>query len=107
MLDGQPLFRVRGISVYPAAQRAQAISERIATIAADRSVTPDALVVIGEGTQSRIVAGDRLVDVFNEHGVQIMTAAYEGDHEQPKVVAKEQWFAAPAVRHGSEPDTSA
>jgi hypothetical protein len=45
--------------------------------------------------------------VFNEHGVQIMTPAYEGDPEQPKVVAKEQWFAAPAVRHGSERDTSA
>jgi hypothetical protein len=54
-----------------------------------------------------IVAGDRLVDVFNEHGVQTMTPAYEGDPVEPKVVAKEQWFAAPAVRHGSEPDSSA
>lgn len=37
-----------------------------------------------------------VLDVFNEHGVQIMTPAYEGDPEQPKVVPKEQWFAAPA-----------
>lgn len=38
----------------------------------------------------------RILDVFNEFGVQIMTPAYEGDTEQPKVVAAERWFAAPA-----------
>jgi small-conductance mechanosensitive channel len=37
-----------------------------------------------------------ILDVFNEYGVQIMTPAYEGDPEQPKVVPKEQWFLAPA-----------
>jgi small-conductance mechanosensitive channel len=37
-----------------------------------------------------------VLDVFNEYGVQIMTPAYEGDPEQPKVVPKEQWFSAPA-----------
>ena len=37
-----------------------------------------------------------ILDVFNEHGVQIMTPAYEGDPETPKVVPKEQWHAAPA-----------
>lgn len=37
-----------------------------------------------------------IVDVFNEYGVQIMTPAYEGDPESPKVVPKEQWFSAPA-----------
>jgi small-conductance mechanosensitive channel len=37
-----------------------------------------------------------ILDVFNEYGVQIMTPAYEGDPTQPKVVPKEQWFAAPA-----------
>jgi hypothetical protein len=34
-LDGQPLFRVHGISGYPAERRAQAISERVAALAAD------------------------------------------------------------------------
>jgi hypothetical protein len=33
---------------------------------------------------------------LNEYGVQIMTRAYEGDPEKSKVVAKEQWFSAPA-----------
>jgi len=37
-----------------------------------------------------------ILDVFNEYGVQIMTPAYEGDPEQPKLVPKEQWWAAPA-----------
>jgi small-conductance mechanosensitive channel len=44
-----------------------------------------------------------ILDVFNEYGVQIMTPAYEGDPEQPKIVPKEQWFTAPAspsVRDG-------
>jgi small-conductance mechanosensitive channel len=37
-----------------------------------------------------------ILDVFNEYGVQIMTPAYEGDTEQPKVVPKELWFTEPA-----------
>jgi small-conductance mechanosensitive channel len=37
-----------------------------------------------------------ILDIFNEHAVQIMAPAYEGDTDQPKVVAKEQWYAAPA-----------
>jgi hypothetical protein len=38
-----------------------------------------------------------ILDVFNEYGVQIMTPAYEGDPERPKVVPKEQWFMEPAT----------
>ena len=34
-----------------------------------------------------------ILDVFNENNVQIMTPAYEGDPETPKVVPKEQWYA--------------
>ena len=37
-----------------------------------------------------------ILDVFNEYGVQIMTPAYEGDPEQPKVVPKDEWYTAPA-----------
>jgi len=37
-----------------------------------------------------------ILDVFNEFGVQIMTPAYEGDTEQPKVVSRENWYLAPA-----------
>jgi small-conductance mechanosensitive channel len=38
-----------------------------------------------------------ILDVFNEYGVQIMTPAYEGDPDVPKVVAPEQWYSAPAA----------
>jgi small-conductance mechanosensitive channel len=44
-----------------------------------------------------------VLDVFNEHGVQIMTPAYEGDPEQPKVVAPKDWYTAPAVGPTPEP----
>lgn len=37
-----------------------------------------------------------ILDVFNEHGIQIMTPNYVADTAQPKVVPKEQWYAAPA-----------
>lgn len=33
-----------------------------------------------------------VLDVFNENNVQIMTPAYEGDPQEPKVVPKDQWF---------------
>ena len=46
-----------------------------------------------------------VLDVFNEYGVQIMTPAYEGDPEQPKIVPREQWYAAPA-RSSTEPAPS-
>ncbi|MGE5320385.1 MAG: mechanosensitive ion channel domain-containing protein [Hyphomicrobiaceae bacterium] len=38
-----------------------------------------------------------ILDVFNEYGVQIMTPAYEGDAEQPKLVPKARWYEAPAA----------
>jgi small-conductance mechanosensitive channel len=37
-----------------------------------------------------------ILDVFNEYGVQIMTPAYEGDPEVPKLVSREDWFTSPA-----------
>ncbi len=41
-----------------------------------------------------------ILDVFNEYGVQIMTPAYEGDPDQPKIVPRERWYAAPAHEAG-------
>ena len=37
-----------------------------------------------------------ILDAFNEYGVAIMTPAYEGDTEQPKLVPRDQWYTAPA-----------
>ncbi|NTV88137.1 MAG: mechanosensitive ion channel family protein [Burkholderiaceae bacterium] len=38
-------------------------------------------------------------DVFNEHGVQIMSPHYMGDPQEPKVVKPEDWFPSPAKRN--------
>jgi len=35
-----------------------------------------------------------ILDGFNEPGVQIMTPAYKGDPNQPKVVRRERWYTA-------------
>lgn len=35
-------------------------------------------------------------DAFNEYGVQIMSPSYRFDPVRPKVVPKDQWYAAPA-----------
>ena len=39
---------------------------------------------------------ENIQDVFNEHGVQIMTPHYEADTDEPKLVPKEKWYTAPA-----------
>ena len=39
-----------------------------------------------------------MLDVFNEHGVQIMTPAYEGDPEAPKVVPPDRWQWPPPAK---------
>ena len=53
-----------------------------------------------ERQESRIVTLDALhaniQDLFNEYGVQIMSPNYMLDPAAPKVVAKNDWFAAPA-----------
>lgn len=44
----------------------------------------------------------KILDEFNEHGVQIMTPAYEGDPENPKVVPKSKWYAPPATESSKD-----
>jgi len=60
--------------------------------------TPDAVLALYSALHRNIL------DVFNEYGIQIMTPAYEGDPDQPKLVPKSEWYAAPARRpdHAAE-----
>jgi small-conductance mechanosensitive channel len=51
---------------------------------------------VKSSAQLYTVLHQNILDVFNEYDVQIMTPAYEGDTPEPKVVPKDQWFAAPA-----------
>jgi small-conductance mechanosensitive channel len=53
-----------------------------------------------ERQETRLVTVDTLhaniQDLFNEYGVQIMSPNYLADPAAPKVVAKRDWYAAPA-----------
>jgi len=72
----------------------------------DFCVTYELNVYCAEPLRMRAIYTDlhrHILDVFNEYGVQIMTPAYEGDPEIPKVVPKEQWYLAPARPEGRNP----
>jgi small-conductance mechanosensitive channel len=60
-IDGHVLFRVRGVTAYPAAQRAQAVAGRVYTLAADESQSTDLLHVVESEHSTDILAGDRLI----------------------------------------------
>ena len=84
LLDGEVLFHVRGITAYPAEVRAQTISERIESFAADLSRSIQSLRLVEEKESSHIVAGQQLlVGIFDldsrfEGGVerQVLAKAY-------------------------------
>jgi small-conductance mechanosensitive channel len=87
-----------------AARRTQGVSREPAPFILQRSLG-DFAVVYELNVYTHAAAGilvkyselhQNVLDVFNEHGVQIMTPAYEGDPAQPKLVPKEAWYAAPA-----------
>jgi len=43
-----------------------------------------------------------ILDVFNEHKVQIMTPNYVQDTEQPKIVPTDKWYIAPAKKSSKD-----
>jgi small-conductance mechanosensitive channel len=65
------------------------------------------LMVCPEAPQLRVITRGALManiqDVFNEFGVQIMSPSYEADPHAPKVVPRDQWYAAPAVAPQARP----
>ena len=68
IVDGNKLFRVRGISSYPATKRAAEIRQRIIALANDKSFSTAQLTVTNEETDRSIVmAGNgELFNVFDE-----------------------------------------
>jgi small-conductance mechanosensitive channel len=59
VVDGVTLLRVRGISAFPADERAHLIADRIREVAADPSVATSTLRVVPAERSSDIVIGDR------------------------------------------------
>ena len=66
IIDGRPLFRVRGVTAFPASQRARAIEDRIRALADDQTVSASSLHLVETEHSTDILAGDKpIVSVFN------------------------------------------
>ena len=66
IVDGIALFSVRGVSAYPAEQRAADISRRIAEFADDPTVFVDSLTVVPAADWDEVqAAGRRVLSVFD------------------------------------------
>jgi len=89
-----------------AAERTQSIARMpeprvLQTALQDFYVEYTLLVTVADPARRPVVLDElhaHIQDVFNEHGVQIMSPNYEADPERPKVVAPEDWYKAPAQR---------
>ena len=60
-IDGSVLFRVRGVSAYPAEKRAGAIKDRIEGVARDPEFQTDMLQVVESEDMTKIMAGDQMI----------------------------------------------
>ena len=60
IVDGKELFRLGGVSSYPAKERAKVVAERIKVMAEDTTVDPKNLQVVKEGDLTYIKAGKRI-----------------------------------------------
>jgi small-conductance mechanosensitive channel len=60
-IDGRVLFRVRGVTAFPAAERAAAIASRIREMAADESIPASALRPVDSDHSTNIVVGETMI----------------------------------------------
>jgi hypothetical protein len=100
-LDGKVLFRVSGISVYPAEQRARAIAERSAALAADTTIPTTALRTMEAEDRTEIIAGEqRIMGVFE------MDARLEGVTRQllAQAIVTKIGAAVQSYREERKPD---
>ena len=66
VIDGRALFRVRGVSSFPADQRAAMIAGRIRALAANETIPPSEIRVVASEHSTDIVAGDdSIMSVFD------------------------------------------
>ncbi len=61
IVDGRLVLKVRGVSSYPANERAQAVRSRILAAAGDKSFSVENLKVVNESDRSSLYAGDKLL----------------------------------------------
>ena len=66
VIDGRVLFRVRGVTAFPAAERAATIAQRIRAVAEDRAIPPSALHLVANDHWIEIVGGENsIMGVFD------------------------------------------
>jgi small-conductance mechanosensitive channel len=100
-----PWRQVRALLLL-AAERSRSISRspepRVLQTALNDFYVEYTLLVSVEDPAQRLAVLDELhaniQDVFNEHGVQIMSPHYEADPAGAKLVPQEEWFRPPARR---------
>jgi small-conductance mechanosensitive channel len=61
VVDGRVLFRVRGVTAFPASERAATIAQRIRAVAEDGAIPPSALRLVANEHWTEIVAGENSV----------------------------------------------
>jgi len=67
IIDGEPLFIVRGVSAYPAARRAREIAGRIRSVAANKAIATSSITLEDQPGATWILAGgSRLMAVTDE-----------------------------------------
>jgi small-conductance mechanosensitive channel len=89
-----------------AAERTQTIAREVPprvlqTALLDFYVEYTLLVRVSDPAKRLTMLGElhgHIQDVFNEHGVQIMSPNYEADPAEPKLVPPEKWYSPPAQR---------
>src|SRR5215469_8452926 len=69
-IDGRVLFRVRGVTAFPAAERAAAIAARIRALAGDDNIPASDLRLVESDHSTDIVAGNTIImGVFDADAV--------------------------------------
>jgi small-conductance mechanosensitive channel len=109
-----PWRQVRAMLLL-AAERADLVSREppprvLQTALQDFYVEYTLIVCIADPRRKQRVLDDlhaQIQDVFNEHGVQIMSPHYETDPAAAKVVPMEQWYAPPAGKPETKPAATA
>ena len=102
VVDGVTLFRVRGISAFPADERARLIADRIREVAADPGAALSTLRVVPAERSSDIAIGDRPI-----MSVLDADALIEGVHREDmaRAYAYRIRGAVEAYRHDRSPRT--
>jgi len=66
IIDGYPLFFVRGIRLFPAAKRADQIENRIESIAGDTSLSPESIDIVHGDISDKLVLNKYIIlNIYN------------------------------------------